>query len=138
LDAGHPGIPVIDWPHQSEVSFIALRSGIFPDRSEASIVRRREFISGIGVATAWPILARAQKSSAKRRIVVVGALAPGDVETVARGAAFEQALAALGWTKGDTIAIDYRWIGVNPALAEKRQSRWSHSRPTSSSRPATL
>jgi len=82
-------------------------------------MRRREFISGIGVATAWPILARAQQSSAKRRIVVVGALATGDVETVARSAAFEQALAGLGWTKGDTIAIDYRWIGVNPALAEK-------------------
>ena len=25
----------------------------------------------------------------------------------------------MGWTKGDTSAIDYRWIGVNPALAEK-------------------
>jgi ABC-type uncharacterized transport system substrate-binding protein len=82
-------------------------------------VRRREFISGIGVATAWPILARAQQSSAKRRIVVVGGLAPGDVEIVARSAAFEQALAALGWTKGDTIAIDYRWINVNPAQVEK-------------------
>jgi putative tryptophan/tyrosine transport system substrate-binding protein len=82
-------------------------------------VRRREFISGIGVATAWPLLARAQQSSAKRRIVVVGGLAPDDVEVVARSAAFDQALAALGWKKGNTIAIDYRWIGVNPALAEK-------------------
>ena len=55
-----------------------------------------------------------------RRIAVVGALAPDDVETVARSAAFEQALAALGWTKGDTIAIDYRWIVANdPALALK-------------------
>jgi putative ABC transport system substrate-binding protein len=82
-------------------------------------VRRREFISGIGVATAWPILARAQQSSAKRRIVVVGALAPDDVEVVARSAAFEQALAALGWTKGGTIAIDYHWIANDPALAQK-------------------
>ena len=71
------------------------------------------------MATAWPFLARAQQSGAKRRVVVVGVLAPGEVETVARSAAFEQALAALGWTKGDTIAIDYRWIGVNPTLAEK-------------------
>ena len=83
-------------------------------------MKRREFVTLIGVAAAWPIAARAQQSRAKRRIVVIGALAPGDVETVARSAAFEQALAALGWTKGDTIAIDYRWIGdVNPALAEK-------------------
>jgi len=84
-----------------------------------SIVRRREFIKGIGMATAWPILARAQQSGAKRRIVVVGALAPDDVETVARSAAFEQALAALGWTKGGTIAIDYHWIGNDSALAQK-------------------
>jgi putative tryptophan/tyrosine transport system substrate-binding protein len=102
-------------------------------------MKRREFVSLIGGAAAWPIAARAQRSSAMRRITVVGGLAPGDVEIVARNAAFEQALAALGWRKGDTIAIDYRWIGgVNPAVAEKRQSRWSHSRPTSSSRQATL
>jgi len=54
----------------------ALRSGIFRDRSGASIVRRRTFISGIGVAAAWPILAHAQRSSAMRRIAEVGALAP--------------------------------------------------------------
>jgi putative tryptophan/tyrosine transport system substrate-binding protein len=82
-------------------------------------MRRREFISGVGVAAAWPILAHAQRSSAMRRIAVVGGLAPDDVETVARSAAFEQALAALGWTKGGTIAIDYHWYGNDPALAQK-------------------
>lgn len=82
-------------------------------------MRRRDFFKLGGATAAWPILARAQRSSAMRRIAVVGALVPGDVQTVVRSAAFEQALAALGWTKGDTIAIDYRWIGDNPALAEK-------------------
>jgi len=83
-------------------------------------MKRREFVTLIGGAAAWPIAARAQRSGAIRRIAVVGGLAPDDVEIVARSAAFEQALAALGWTKGDTIAIDYRWIGgANPALAEK-------------------
>jgi putative ABC transport system substrate-binding protein len=82
-------------------------------------MKRREFVTLIGGAAAWPIAARAQQSSAKRRIVVVGGLAPDDVEVVARSAAFEQALAALGWKKGNTIAIDYRWIGVNYSLAEK-------------------
>jgi putative tryptophan/tyrosine transport system substrate-binding protein len=71
------------------------------------------------VAAAWPILAHAQRSSAMRRIAVVGALAPDDIETVARSAAFEQALAALGWTKGGTIAIDYHWIAGDSALAQK-------------------
>ncbi len=70
-------------------------------------MKRREFVTLIGGAAAWPIAARAQRSSAVRRITVVGALAPDDIEVVARSAAFEQALAALGWTKGGTIAIDY-------------------------------
>ncbi len=82
-------------------------------------MKRREFVTLIGVAAAWPIAARARRSGAMRRIAVVGALAPDDVEIVKRSAAFEQALAALGWTKDDTIAIDYRWIGANPALTEK-------------------
>jgi hypothetical protein len=102
-------------------------------------MQRRDFIILLGSAAAWPIAARAQRSGAMRRIVVVGALAPDDVETVARSAAFEQALAALGWTKGGTIAIDYHWTANDSAIAQKkRQSRWSRSRPTSSSRPATL
>jgi ABC-type uncharacterized transport system substrate-binding protein len=79
-------------------------------------MKRREFVTLIGGAAAWPIAARAQRSGAIRRIAVVGVLAPDDVETVARSAAFERALAALGWKKGNTIAIDYRWIGDNLAL----------------------
>jgi putative ABC transport system substrate-binding protein len=82
-------------------------------------MKRREFVTLIGGAAAWPIAARAQRSSAMRRITVVGALAPDDVEVVARSAAFEQALAALGWTKGGTIAIDYHWVADDFALAEK-------------------
>ena len=82
-------------------------------------MKRREFVSLIGGAAAWPIAARAQRSGAKRRIVVVGQLAPGDVETVARSAAFEQALAALGWTKGGTVVINYHWIANDAALAQK-------------------
>jgi len=86
-------------------------------------MKRREFVTLIGGAAAWPIAARAQRSGPIRRIAVVGGLAPDDVETAARSAAIEQALAALGWKKGNTIAIDYRWIGFNPALRKKRQSR---------------
>jgi putative tryptophan/tyrosine transport system substrate-binding protein len=82
-------------------------------------MKRREFVTLIGGAAAWPIVARAQQSSAKRRITVVGALAPGDVEVVARTAAFEQALVTLGWTKGGTISIDYHWVADDTVLAQK-------------------
>ena len=70
-------------------------------------------------ATVWPLAAIAQRSSTMRRIAVVVGLTPDDVEAAARSAAFEQALAALGWTKGGTIAIDYNWYGNDPALAQK-------------------
>jgi putative ABC transport system substrate-binding protein len=82
-------------------------------------MKRREFVTLIGGAAAWPIAARAQRSGAMRRIAVMGALAPDDVETVKRSAAFEQALAALGWTKGGAIAIDYYWLANDSALAQK-------------------
>jgi ABC-type uncharacterized transport system substrate-binding protein len=82
-------------------------------------MKRREFVTLIGGAAAWPIAARAQRSGAMRRITVVAGLAPDDVEVVARSAAFEQALAALGWTKGGTIAIDYHWVANDPALTQK-------------------
>jgi putative tryptophan/tyrosine transport system substrate-binding protein len=82
-------------------------------------MKRREFVCLIGGAAAWPIAARAQRSSAVRRITVVGALAPDDIEVVARSAAFERALAAFGWTKDGNIAIDYHWVANDSALAEK-------------------
>jgi putative tryptophan/tyrosine transport system substrate-binding protein len=82
-------------------------------------MKRREFVTLMGGAAAWPIAARAQRSGAMRRITVVAGLAPDDVEVVARSAAFEQALAALGWTKGGTIAIDYHWVANDPALTQK-------------------
>jgi putative ABC transport system substrate-binding protein len=82
-------------------------------------MKRREFVTLIGGAAAWLIAARAQRFGAMRHIAVVGALAPDDIEVGARSAAFEQALAALGWTKGGTIAIDYHWVANDTALAQK-------------------
>src|SRR5499433_1845518 len=73
-------------------------------------MRRREFITVLGGAAAWPLAARAQQRERMRRIgVLVGALPPGDPEWQARGTAFVQGLQELGWTDGRNVRIEYRW-----------------------------
>jgi putative tryptophan/tyrosine transport system substrate-binding protein len=71
-------------------------------------MRRREFIALLGGAAAWPLAAHAQQSDPMRRIGVLQILEEDDPETVARHAAFEHALQALGWTVGRNVRIDYR------------------------------
>ena len=72
-------------------------------------MRRREFITLLGGAAAWPLAARAQQDERMRRIGVLSALAEDDPESVTRRAAFEQALKALGWANGSNLRVDYRW-----------------------------
>jgi putative ABC transport system substrate-binding protein len=83
-------------------------------------MKRRAFIALLGgAAAAWPLAARAQQAERMRRIGVLSALREDDPEWVARRAAFEQALQALGWTIGRDLRIDYRWTGIDPATIEK-------------------
>jgi putative tryptophan/tyrosine transport system substrate-binding protein len=72
-------------------------------------IRRREFITLLGGAAAWPFAARAQQPERVRRIGVLMNLAVGDPEGEARIAAFLQALQQLGWSDGRNVRIDYRW-----------------------------
>jgi putative ABC transport system substrate-binding protein len=76
-------------------------------------MKRREFITLVGGAAAWPLAARAQQSQRVRRIGVLSNLAADDPEALARDAAFLQALQQLGWTDGRNVKIDYRWSGGN-------------------------
>jgi putative ABC transport system substrate-binding protein len=70
-------------------------------------MKRREFISLVGGAAAWPFAARAQQGERMRRI---GALMGLDhAEGEARLAAFAQALGQLGWSEGRNLRIDTRW-----------------------------
>jgi hypothetical protein len=83
-------------------------------------VRRREFITLLGgAAVAWPLVTRAQQSNRVPRIGVIGVLAEDDPETIARRAAFEQALQVLGWTVERNIRIEYRWAAIDPARTPK-------------------
>jgi len=72
-------------------------------------MKRRQFISLIGSAAAWPLAARAQQGERARRIGVLMNVAADDKEGQARIAAFLQVLQQLGWTDGGNVRIDYRW-----------------------------
>ena len=71
-------------------------------------MRRREFMTLLGAAAAWPLAARAQQAR-MRRIGVLMNLSSDDPESQARNAAFLQTLGGLGWIVGRNITIDYRW-----------------------------
>src|SRR5262245_66677473 len=70
---------------------------------------RRNFITLLGGAAAWPLAARAQQAEHVRRIGVLVAIAPDDPEAQARLAAFIHELQQLGWADGRNLRIDIRW-----------------------------
>jgi len=78
-------------------------------------MRRREFITLLGGAAAWPFAARGQQGERARRIGMLMPFAAGDAEAEARKPAFEQSLRQLGWTVGANLLIDYRSAGGDPA-----------------------
>jgi putative ABC transport system substrate-binding protein len=85
------------------------------------MIRRRDCITLFcGAVAAWPVRTWAQQSQRVRRIGVLMAMAPGDVEAVARVKAFEAAWPQLGWTKGRTVEVDYRWADGDLSNLQKR------------------
>jgi putative ABC transport system substrate-binding protein len=72
-------------------------------------MRRREFITLLGGAAAWPLAALAQQREQMRRIGVLQPLAVNDPEAQVRVSTFRQRLEELGWTDGYNVRIDYRW-----------------------------
>jgi putative tryptophan/tyrosine transport system substrate-binding protein len=81
-------------------------------------MKRREFITLLAGAAAWPRAARAQQTDRVRRIGVFMNLAADDPEGQARNTAFVQALQQLGWIEGRNVRIDTRW-GTDAASTRK-------------------
>jgi putative ABC transport system substrate-binding protein len=76
-------------------------------------MKRRQFITLLGGAAAWPIAARAQQPERMRRI---GALISGGEnapQTQARYGAFRKGLEALGWIEGRNLRIDVRYASTD-------------------------
>jgi putative ABC transport system substrate-binding protein len=74
-------------------------------------MKRREFITLLGGAATWPVVARAQQTERMRRVGVLMSLSADDADGRARRAAFLQGLQQSGWTDGRNIRIDHRWGG---------------------------
>ena len=80
-------------------------------------MRRREFITLLGGAAVWPLVARAQQSP---KVPTIGFLGSGTPATAGTWvAAFAQRLRELGWIEDRNIKIDLRWAeGRNDRSAE--------------------
>ena len=69
-------------------------------------MKRREFITLLGGAAAWPLAARAQQGERVRRIGVLTGLDENDPVSKTQVSAFTQALADLGWTDRRNLRTD--------------------------------
>jgi ABC-type uncharacterized transport system substrate-binding protein len=93
---------------------LSFRSGA----RESLAVKRREFISLLGSAVAWPLAARAQQPAVPA-IGFLSSLAHSDLGLVIPG--FHEGLNEAGLVEGRNVAIEYRWAGGDyqrlPAMA---------------------
>ena len=91
-------------------------------------MRRREFITLIGGAAAWPLVARAQQTDRVYRIGVLMNLVADDPQSKLRLTAFLEGLKQLGWNEGRNVRYEVRWASGTLSELASWPRNWSHSR----------
>jgi putative ABC transport system substrate-binding protein len=71
------------------------------------MIKRRQFIAGIGSAAAWPVVARAQQAAKP----VIGFVSGGSAESSAGWvAAFRKGLGETGYVEGQNVTVEYHYV----------------------------
>jgi putative ABC transport system substrate-binding protein len=102
----HPPGPLMDIANMREL-------GVGRNPMQVGRTNRRAFITLLGGAAVWPMVARAQQSDRVRRVAALMAYEEGDPLAHMRVLAFRNRLAELGWTEGRNIQIEFRFSGVD-------------------------
>ena len=91
-------------------------------------MNRREFITLLGGAAAWPLAARAQQAAVRP---LIGVLSPLSAASAARNiAGFRSGLRDLGYLEGRNAALEIRYGDGAPERMAPLAQEWLRSSPT--------
>jgi hypothetical protein len=95
------------WPHRQGARPHHPRNAVGHRRRGDRMIRRRQFIAGLGSAAAWPVAARAQRA----KMAVIGFLGSESPDQfyADRLRAFHQGLSGSDFVEGRNVVIEYRW-----------------------------
>jgi putative tryptophan/tyrosine transport system substrate-binding protein len=86
-------------------------------------MKRREFVTLLGGAAAWPLAARAQQGERMRRVGIITSVLETDADAQARYAVLRQALQQLGWTEERNIKFDQRFGSAGDSDVVRRHAQ---------------